>query len=109
MHEYKVQEFNKQDADARSRTPDTPRDMNKNQVTQPKRLTQVTCYNCQQKWHVSRYCRNKKVSTPRVEDKPYNTDKPKYNTSNTQQKKTECANESEATVRKEYCKTNEVL
>ena len=83
----KAPEFIKQDAGTtRSRTPDTSRDTNRNQVTQPNRLTQVTCYNCQQKGHVSRYCRNKKVSTPRVEDKPYNADKPKYNTSSTQQK-----------------------
>ena len=34
MHEYKVQEFNKQDAGtARNRIPDPPRDMIKNQVT----------------------------------------------------------------------------
>ena len=60
MHEYNVQEFKKQDTGtAKSRTPDTSRDMNKNQVTQPNRLSQVTCDNCQQKGHVSRYCRNK--------------------------------------------------
>ena len=80
MHEYKATEFNKPDAStAMSRTPDTPQDMNKNQVTQPNRLSQVTCYNCQQKGHVSQYCRNKKVSTPRVEEKQNIVDKQRYN------------------------------
>ena len=74
--EPKAPEFNKQDVGTmRSRTPDTPRDTNRSQVTQPNRLTQMTCYNCQQKGHVSRYCRIKKVSTPRVEDKPHDTKK----------------------------------
>ena len=40
MHEYKVQEYNKQDAGIESsRTPDTSRDMNKNHVSQPNRLS----------------------------------------------------------------------
>ena len=60
--------------------------MNKNQLTQSNRLPQVTCYNCQPKGHVSRYFRNKKVSTPRIEDKPHNNEKPKYTGASTLQK-----------------------